>query len=109
MRALEHSGPWTSLVTPDGRRGWVSLPELGSNPNEIVSFSGGMVAYYRGDYEQAARLFGEVAAMAGANANVKEDAACLRAAAESLGGRVELTSAPAQGTCLRVWVPPHST
>jgi signal transduction histidine kinase len=33
--------------------------------------------------------------------------AMMRERAESLGGRVEVTSAPAQGTCLRVWVPPH--
>ena len=32
--------------------------------------------------------------------------AMMRERAESLGGRVEVTSAPAQGTCLRVWVPP---
>jgi signal transduction histidine kinase len=34
--------------------------------------------------------------------------AMMRERAESLGGRVELSSAPAQGTCLRVWVPPRS-
>jgi signal transduction histidine kinase len=33
--------------------------------------------------------------------------AMMRERAESLGGRVELTSAPAQGTCLRIWLPPH--
>jgi signal transduction histidine kinase len=34
--------------------------------------------------------------------------AMMRERAESLGGRVEVTSAPAQGTCLRVWVPPSA-
>ena len=33
--------------------------------------------------------------------------AMMRERAEALGGRVDLTSAPAQGTCLRVWIPPH--
>jgi signal transduction histidine kinase len=32
----------------------------------------------------------------------------MRERAESLGGRVELTSAPGRGTCLRVWVPARS-
>jgi signal transduction histidine kinase len=34
--------------------------------------------------------------------------AMMRERAESLGGRVEVKSAPAAGTCLRVWVPPPS-
>ncbi|HZS01067.1 MAG TPA: sensor histidine kinase [Chloroflexota bacterium] len=33
--------------------------------------------------------------------------AMMRERAESLGGRVEVTSAPGQGTRLRVWVPPQ--
>lgn len=33
--------------------------------------------------------------------------AMMRERAESLGGHVELTSAPGQGTCLQVWVPAH--
>jgi signal transduction histidine kinase len=32
----------------------------------------------------------------------------IRERAESLGGRVEVSSAPGQGTCLRVWVPARS-
>ena len=40
MRALEHDGPWTSLITPDMRRGWVYLHEIGEEPNEIASFTG---------------------------------------------------------------------
>jgi signal transduction histidine kinase len=32
----------------------------------------------------------------------------IRERAELLGGRVEVTSTPGQGTCLRVWVPARS-
>ncbi|MEG3164466.1 hypothetical protein U1701_07665 [Sphingomonas sp. PB2P19] len=86
MRALEHQGPWTSLITPDGRRGWVYLHEIGATSNEIASFTGGLISYYRGDYGQAARLFEAVSTARSANALVQEDAATLRAAALSRAG-----------------------
>lgn len=92
MRALEHDGPWTSLVTPDRRRGWVYLYDIGTQSNEIASFSGAMISYYRGDYDQAARLFATVGRTTSANAVVQQDAAALRAASLSRSG---LPAAPA--------------
>ncbi|HKC03126.1 MAG TPA: hypothetical protein VKC17_07470 [Sphingomicrobium sp.] len=87
MRALEHSGPWTQLITPERRQGWVYVPELGDQPSEIVAFTGALIAYYRGDFDQAERLFGRVADTQAANALVKEDAATLRAASLAREGK----------------------
>ena len=87
MQAIQHDGPWTLLVTPDRRRGWTYLYEIGGEPNEIASFTGALISYYRGDWEQAARLFAGVGRTAAANAAVREDAAMLRAAALSRAGQ----------------------
>jgi hypothetical protein len=52
----EKDGEW--LAEPI--RGWMPLPQLSQEPNEIVEFTGGVVRMFRKDYEGAKLLFQNV-------------------------------------------------
>ena len=60
FRAIEQDGDAAKVVTPDGRTGWVRLPELSKNPSEVVHFTGGLVRIFRQDWAGASQLFQRV-------------------------------------------------
>jgi hypothetical protein len=93
--ACQSDGNWVLVVTkgpcrdwtPEkgGARGWIYLQDLASRPNTIIAFTGAMVAYFRSDFEQAARMFASVS-QSSENPAIAEDAASLSAAAMSRRG-----------------------
>lgn len=77
-RALSHDGLWANIVANDsGRTGWLYLADLDRLPNDVTDFAAAMLAYYRGDFGQAARFFGKVAGHAEAGSPIAGDAAVL--------------------------------
>ena len=74
FRALEQDREAAKVVTPDGRTGWVRLPELSKNPSEVVHFTGGLVRIFRQDWDGASQLFQRVVNNPHAPLSVRVDA-----------------------------------
>jgi hypothetical protein len=87
FRATQHDGEWTRVVSNTGEAGWVQLRQLGAEPNETVEFTGALASYFRGDLDQAERLFGTTVGTAAADSLVRDDARILQAASRSRLGR----------------------
>ena len=77
MVAQRQEGEWSFIRPHDGAPGWLRTPDIGAGGNDITNFAGAMVAYGRGDFEQAARLFRRVAASPTAGPAIGADAAGL--------------------------------
>jgi hypothetical protein len=59
--AISPSGDAEQVVLPDGRRGWVRLPNLSREKNEVVDFIAGLVRIMRRDWPNSQALFKRVA------------------------------------------------
>lgn len=55
--ALRQEGEWSRVILPHEGEGWVRIPRITEAPNIVGSFVGGMIAYFRGDFEHAADQF----------------------------------------------------
>ena len=81
MIAQRQEGEWSLIRPYDGAPGWLRTPDIGAGGNDISDFTGGLVAYGRGDFQQAARLFRRVASSPTAGPAIGADAAGLAALA----------------------------
>ncbi len=85
--ARRQQGAWANIVANDsGRAGWLYLPYLDRMPNSISDLAAGLLSYYRGDFEQAARFFGKVAQRPAVQSTTRNDAAALALIARVRGG-----------------------
>lgn len=86
-RARIHDGEWSYVeAIGEGPSGWIHLPALAQNGNQIAEFTAGVVAYFRGDFVQAARLFDQAAAANADGANLNLNALGLRLASLARSG-----------------------
>lgn len=81
MVAMRQEGEWSFIRPHSGAPGWLRTPDIGAGGNDITNFAGAMVAYGRGDFDQAGRLFRRVAASPTAGPAIGADAAGLAALA----------------------------
>jgi hypothetical protein len=58
--AISPSGDSEEVVLPDRRRGWVRLPSLSRDRNEVVDFTAALVRIMRRDWPNAGALFRRV-------------------------------------------------
>jgi hypothetical protein len=65
--------------------GWVYLPEMGAAQTEIVQFTGGAIAYLRGDYNQAKELF----SLESGNALIRYNVLLFRGLAAARSGELD--------------------
>ena len=56
---IEPSGHYQKVYS-DGKRGWVYLPDLAKEQNEVVNFIGGLIRIYRADWHGAKDLMDKV-------------------------------------------------
>lgn len=77
IKALQHVREWTLIDEP---RGWIKLPVV--DAGQIVEFIGGLVHFFRGNWERARVSFEAVAEDETASSSVRVDAALLLAATE---------------------------
>jgi hypothetical protein len=61
FRASRQEGEFAFVHQDKKVEGWVFLPDLSSARGEVQDFTGGMIAFFRNDFEQARRLFERVA------------------------------------------------
>jgi hypothetical protein len=87
MRADLHDGPWSHVRVNGKPAGWLYLGALGTTGDDIVSFTGGLISYFRGDLAQAEGLFTRTVENPAADPVLRGDAAALRVAAASRLGR----------------------
>lgn len=82
FRGIRQEGEFAFVENEDKARGWVFLPNLSNAKGEMLDFVGGMIAYFRGDFDQAGRLFHRVA-NAGAGALMRFEALVLSGIAKA--------------------------
>lgn len=91
--AIEHNGDWATInSTESGRTGYLMLPNLSQMPNDASDFASAMVAYYRGDYAQAADYFNRVASRPSSQTSTRADAAVLALIAAARNTRPNLAA-----------------
>jgi hypothetical protein len=60
FRALEQNGDSAKVLLPDGKTGWVRLPNISRNPSELVNYTGAIIRIFRQDWAGANALFQRV-------------------------------------------------
>ncbi len=60
FRALEQGPESAKVILPDGRQGWIRLPDLSSERSEVVDFAGAIVRILRRDWPGATELLQRV-------------------------------------------------
>ncbi|MGC3976201.1 MAG: hypothetical protein QM771_17715 [Nitrospira sp.] len=75
------------LLESDGLVGWVPLPKLSKNRNELVDFVGGVIRILRSDWNGANALFEKVVRNAQAPSALKVDALLYQVMAKSKAGQ----------------------
>lgn len=85
--ALEQGPDSARVVLPNGKKGWIRLPNLSHEHSEVVDFAGGLVRILRKDWDGASRLFRRVADNAHAPMAVKGDAYLYLAIAAAHAGQ----------------------
>ena len=83
MTARIQEPGWSQVTTTDQVTGWIYLPGLSGGGADIGAFPGAVVAYYRGEFGYAARLFGGVARDEAEPDQLRSDARALAIAARS--------------------------
>lgn len=87
FQALEQGPDSAKVRLPDGRTGWVRLPNLSRNPSEVVNFSAGLLRVFRQDWDGATALLQRVVNNPHAPTGVRIDALLyLAIAAAHTGG-----------------------
>ena len=77
IKAIQHVGEYTLIDEP---RGWIRLPVV--DAGQIVEFIGGLMHFFRGNWERARTSFETLAQDETASSSVRVDAALLLAATE---------------------------
>jgi hypothetical protein len=86
FRALEQDSDAAKIVLPDGRTGWVRLPQLSSAPSEVVWYTGGVMRILRQDWAGAREMFRKTLNISHTPRAVRVDALLYQAiAADHLG------------------------
>jgi hypothetical protein len=80
-RALEHDNVWAHVRASQGVIGWLYLPDIDREPNHVSEFAAALLAYDRGDFQQARLYFSRAAGRAEAGAALQQDALALAAVA----------------------------
>jgi hypothetical protein len=62
------------LVETDDNQGWINLPALSTQQNEVIDFTGGLIRIYRGDWNGAIALMNKVVKNSNAPTSLKVDA-----------------------------------
>ena len=83
MTARIQEPGWSQVITNDHVTGWIYLPGLTGGAADIGAFPGAVVAYYRGEFAYAARLFDGVARDEAEPDQLRSDARALAIAARS--------------------------
>lgn len=88
FKAIMHQGDKVLVKSFDnGKRGWVYLPLLYSQQNEVINFVGGLIRIYRGDWQGAQQLMQQVINSPKTPTTLKIDAYLYQALAkEKIGG-----------------------
>jgi hypothetical protein len=73
FKALEQGSDSAKVVTPNGTRGWIRLPNLSTEHSEVVDFSGGVVRILRNDWDGAIQLLRKAAENPRAPTSVRDD------------------------------------
>ena len=77
---------WVHITQPDGSGGWVHIPKLADTESEVDAFTEGMVAYLRGNLDQAEKLFAAVDNQPGVQAVTRYNALVLNGVAAARQG-----------------------
>jgi hypothetical protein len=86
FEAREQHDEWVRLES-DGKDGWVPLPNLAKERNELVDFVGGVIRIFRSDWNGAITLFEKVVKNARAPTALKIDALLYQVMAKSKAGQ----------------------
>ena len=88
FRAIQPDGLWVKVRSNKlGKTGWIALPQLANNRNEIVNFVGGLIRIMRADWGGAIRLLRRVNENSRAPTSIQIDALLLRALAKEKQGQ----------------------
>jgi hypothetical protein len=100
---------WAQVVTSSHVKGWIYLPGLSTEADSVEYFASGILAYYRGEFSYAGRLFDKVAANEASPDALRADARALSVCARSRVDPVAaeaaadgLAAAPASAYDIRV-------
>jgi hypothetical protein len=85
FEALRHEGEMV-YVDSGGTHGWVYLPDLATQKNEVVDFCGGLIRIMRGDWQGSIDLLNKVVKNPHTPASLKFDGYLLTAYAKSKQG-----------------------
>lgn len=80
-RALDHDNVWAHVRNDQGVVGWLYLPDIDQEPNAVSEFAAALMAYDRGDFQQARTYFTRAAQRDAAGAAIRQDAMALAAIA----------------------------
>jgi hypothetical protein len=83
LTALAQTPNWSLVRTDAGDKGYIYLPNEFSEKGTAPAFAGGMIAYYRGEFDYAARLFSRVSKIDTAPTELRSDAAAMANCSEA--------------------------
>jgi hypothetical protein len=87
FKAIRHEGDKVLVVSKNTGTGWIHLPKLSSQRNEVVDFAGGLIRVYRGDWDGAFDLMKRVIRNQQAPTTLKVDAYLFQALAKTRQGK----------------------
>lgn len=85
--AIRHEGDKVLVESKKYGLGWIHLPKLSSQRNEVVDFAGGLIRVYRGDWDGAIDLMKRVIRNQQTPTTLKVDAYLFQALAKTRQGK----------------------